>query len=66
MNVAVPYMNSNPVRPGVGDILTGAARSPRHPSRFEPLTQFMTASQAEFIDTRFSDHRVKSLLAAVP
>ena len=66
MNVAVPYMNSNPVRPGVGDILTGAARSARHPSRFEPLTQFMTASQAEFIDTRFSDHRIKSLLAAVP
>jgi phytoene dehydrogenase-like protein len=66
MNVAVPYMNSNPVRPGVGDILTGAARSARHPSRFEPLTEFMTASQAEFIDTRFSDHRIKSLLAAVP
>jgi len=66
MNVAVPYMNGNPVRPGVGDILTGAAKSARHPSRFGPLTQFMTASQAEFIDTRFTDHRIKSLLAAVP
>jgi phytoene dehydrogenase-like protein len=66
MNVAVPYMNSNPVRPSVGDILTGAARSARHPRRFGPLAQFMTASQAEFIDTRFTDHRIKSLLAAVP
>jgi phytoene dehydrogenase-like protein len=66
MNVAVPYMNTNPVRPGVGDILAGAAKSVRHPTRFGPLTQFMTASQAEFIDTRFTDHRIKSLLAAVP
>ena len=66
MNVAVPYMNTNPVRPGVGDIATGALKSARHPRRFGPLTQFMTASQAEFIDTRFNDHRIKSLLAAVP
>jgi phytoene dehydrogenase-like protein len=66
MNVAVPYMNTNPVRPSVKGILSGAAQSARHPGRFGPLTQFMTASQAEFIDTRFSDHRIKSLLAAVP
>ena len=66
MNVAVPYMNSNPMRPHVGEILRGAAKSALHPRRFGPLTQFMTASQAEFIDSRFEDHRVKSLLAAVP
>jgi phytoene dehydrogenase-like protein len=66
MNVVVPYMNSNPMRPRVGEVLGGAAKSARHPRRFGPLTQFMTASQAEFIDTRFEDHRVKSLLAAVP
>jgi phytoene dehydrogenase-like protein len=66
MNVAVPYMNSNPMRPDVGEILRGAAKSALHPRRFGPLTQFMTASQAEFIDSRFDDHRVKSILAAVP
>jgi phytoene dehydrogenase-like protein len=66
MNVAVPYMNSNPIRPRVGEILRGAAKSALRPRRFGPLTQFMTASQAEFIDSRFEDHRVKSLLAAVP
>lgn len=66
MNVAVPYMNSNPLRPALPDIARGAIRSARHPSRFGPLTEFLTTSQAEFIDSRFSDHRIKSLLAAVP
>ena len=66
MNVAVPYMNTNPVRPSVGGIAAGALKSARHPSRFGPLAEFMSASQAEYIDTRFNDHRIKSLLAAVP
>jgi phytoene dehydrogenase-like protein len=66
MNIAVPYMNSNPVRPALREIASGAVRSARHPRRFGPLTEFLTSSQAEFIDSRFSDHRIKSLLAAVP
>jgi phytoene dehydrogenase-like protein len=66
MNVVVPYMNSNPVRPDVRSILSGAGKSALHPTRFGPLAEFMTSSQAEYIDTRFQDHRIKSLLAAVP
>jgi phytoene dehydrogenase-like protein len=66
MNVAVPYMNSHPMRPRPGGILGGALKSARHPSRFGPVAQFMTTSQAEFIDTRFSDRRIKALLAALP
>jgi phytoene dehydrogenase-like protein len=66
MNVAVPYMNSNPVRPSIGDILIGAGKSARHPRRFGPLAEFMTASQAEYIHTRFRDRRIKALLAAIP
>jgi phytoene dehydrogenase-like protein len=66
MNVAVPYLNSNPMRPDFSEILGGAAKSVIHPRRFGPLTQFMTTSQAEFIDSRFDDHRVKSILAAAP
>lgn len=66
MNFAVPYMNTNPVRPRVGDIAAGALKSARHPRRFGPLAEFMSASQAEYIDTRFSDHRIKALLAAIP
>ncbi|MCX2929981.1 NAD(P)/FAD-dependent oxidoreductase [Mycobacterium sp. CVI_P3] len=66
MNIAVPYMNSNPLRPALPEIASGALRSARHPRRFGPLTEFLTTSQAEFIDSRFTDHRIKSLLAAVP
>ncbi|TAM65647.1 NAD(P)/FAD-dependent oxidoreductase [Mycobacterium sp.] len=66
MNVVVPYMNSNPMRPHLGRIASGAMKSARHPSRLGPLAQFLTTSQAEFIDSRFRDHRVKALLAAVP
>src|ERR1700757_2370694 len=66
MNVVVPYMNSNPMRPALGQIMGGATKSVLRPRRFGPLTQFLTASQAEFIDSRFEDHRVKSILAAVP
>ena len=66
MNIVVPYMNSNPLRPRAGGILGGALKSARHPSRLGPLAQFLTTSQAEFIDSRFRDRRVKALLAAVP
>ena len=66
MNVVVPYMNSNPLRPRTGGILGGALKSARHLSRLGPLAQFLTTSQAEFIDSRFRDRRVKALLAAVP
>jgi phytoene dehydrogenase-like protein len=66
MNVIVPYMNSSPMRPHLGGIVGGAIRSARHPSRVGPLVQFLTTSQAEFIDSRFRDRRVKALLAAVP
>ncbi|ORV54342.1 hypothetical protein AWC05_17205 [Mycobacterium florentinum] len=66
MNVVVPYMNANPTRPRVSEIISGAIKSARHPSRVGPLTQFLTISQAEFIDSRFRDRRIKALLAAVP
>jgi len=66
MNLVVPYMNSNPMRPRLGGIIGGALKSVRHPSRVSPLGQFLTTSQAEFIDSRFGDRRVKALLAAVP
>jgi phytoene dehydrogenase-like protein len=66
MNVVVPYMNSNPLRPRLDGIIGGALKSARRPSRLGPLAQFLTTSQAEFIDSRFRDRRVRSLLAAVP
>jgi phytoene dehydrogenase-like protein len=66
MNVVVPYMNSNPMRPRLDAIIRGALKSARRPRRLGPLTQFLTTSQAEFIDSRFRDRRIRSLLAAVP
>ncbi|CQD18032.1 dehydrogenase [Mycobacterium lentiflavum] len=66
MNVVVPYMNTSPTRPRVSGIISGAIKSARRPSRVGPLAQFLTTSQAEFIDSRFRDRRIKALLAAVP
>jgi phytoene dehydrogenase-like protein len=66
MNVVVPYMNTSPVRPRLSGIVSGAIKSAGHPSRLGPLVQFLSTSQAEFIDTRFRDRRVRALLAAVP
>jgi phytoene dehydrogenase-like protein len=66
MNVVVPYMNTSPIRPRVSGIVSGAIKSARHPRRVGPLTEFLTTSQAEFIDGRFRDRRIKALLAAVP
>lgn len=66
MKVVVPYMNTNPTRPQLGGIVSGAIKFARHPRRMAPLAQFLATSQAEFIDSRFRDRRVKALLAAVP
>jgi phytoene dehydrogenase-like protein len=66
MDMAVPFMNTNPVRPQVGGILRGAAHAARHPKRLGPLGHFFSASHAAFVDERFTDRRVKALLAALP
>ncbi|HEY1974843.1 MAG TPA: NAD(P)/FAD-dependent oxidoreductase [Pseudonocardia sp.] len=76
MDVVVPFMNANPVRPalrgpgGLGGIASGALRtalaSAVHPRRLGPLAHFFTASHAEFVAERFSDRRVRALLAALP
>jgi phytoene dehydrogenase-like protein len=66
MNVVVPFMNTNPMRPGLGGILGGAAKSALHPTRLGPMAHFFSASHAEFIEERFTDRRIRALLAALP
>jgi phytoene dehydrogenase-like protein len=66
MNVVVPFMNTNPVRPAVGPIAAGALRSAARPSRLRPLGRFLAASHAEIIDEMFSHRMVKAPLAALP
>jgi phytoene dehydrogenase-like protein len=66
MDIVVPFMNTNPMRPALGGIAKGALRAARHPKRFGPLGHFLSTSHAEYVDERFSDRRVKALLAALP
>ncbi|GAA5158511.1 NAD(P)/FAD-dependent oxidoreductase [Pseudonocardia eucalypti] len=66
MNVAVPFLNTNPVRPSPAGILRGAARSALRPGRLGPLAHFFSTSHAEFVEERFTDRRVRALLAALP
>jgi phytoene dehydrogenase-like protein len=66
MNVVVPFMNTNPMRPALGGIAGGALRSALHPTRLGPMAHFFTASHAEFVAERFTDRRLKALLAALP
>jgi phytoene dehydrogenase-like protein len=66
MNVAIPYLNTNPVRPALGSLLRGAARSARHPSRLFPLARLFTASHAEIIEEGFQHRSIRALLAALP
>jgi phytoene dehydrogenase-like protein len=66
MNIAIPYMNTNPVRPAPKDILRGALRSARHPSRLSPLSRLLTVSHAEMIESAFKTDGIRALLAALP
>ncbi len=69
MNVVVPFMNTNPMRPaftGLRDMAAGAARSALHPTRLGPMAHFFSASHAEFVAERFTDRRLRALLAALP
>jgi phytoene dehydrogenase-like protein len=69
MNVSVPFMNTNPMRPSLGgitEISRGALKSALHPMRMGPLAHFFTASHAGFIEERFRDRRIRALLAALP
>jgi phytoene dehydrogenase-like protein len=66
ITAAVPYLNSNPLRPNLTRVLAGAARAGLHPRRLMGVSRLFTASHAEFIDERFTDRRVKAILAALP
>jgi phytoene dehydrogenase-like protein len=66
MNMVVPFMNTNPVRPALGGIMSGAAKSALHPTRLGPMGHFFTTSHAEFVEERFTDRRIRALLAALP
>jgi len=66
MNMAVPYMNTNPVRPKLGRIARGALRSARRPGRLLSAPRLFTASHAEIIEENFEHRSIRALLAALP
>lgn len=66
MNMAVPYMNTNPVRPRLGGIARGALRSARRPGRLLSAPRLFTASHAEIIEENFEHRSIRALLAALP
>jgi phytoene dehydrogenase-like protein len=66
MNVAVPYMNTHPVRPRPGGLVRGGLRSARHPSRLLKASRLFTASHAEIIAEHFEHRSIRALLAALP
>ena len=65
VDVAVPYMNSHPLRPAAGELVKGLARAVRHPRGLGPLGSLMSASLAEVIDESFEHPMVRGPLAAI-
>lgn len=66
LNVGIPFLNANPMRPAPGGLTKGALKSALHPMRLGPLTHLFTASHAGFVEERFKDRRIRALLAALP
>ncbi|HEX6391645.1 MAG TPA: NAD(P)/FAD-dependent oxidoreductase, partial [Solirubrobacteraceae bacterium] len=66
MNLAVPYMNTHPLRPRPGALVRGGLRSARHPSRLLKASRLFTASHAEIIAEDFEHRSIRALLAALP
>jgi phytoene dehydrogenase-like protein len=64
--IVIPYMGTNPVRPGARGSLAGIARAALHPKRLGPLGRYFTSSHAEAIDEHFRHPLVKAPLAALP
>jgi phytoene dehydrogenase-like protein len=66
MALAVPYMNTHPVRPRLGGLVRGAACALRHPTRLSGASRLFAGSHAEAIDERFEHRSIRALLAALP
>jgi len=66
MDVAIPYMNSHPLRPGgkaLREILPAALKKRKD---LWPLTTFLTTSHREFIEERFDSPLLRAALASMP
>jgi len=66
MDVAIPYMNAHPLRPGgkaLREIVPAALRKRKD---LWPLTTFLTTSHREFVEERFDSPLLRAALASMP
>ena len=66
MRLAIPYMNTNPLKPRLSRLAPGAIAALRHPSRLVKASRLFAASHAEVIEERFEHRSIRALLAALP
>jgi phytoene dehydrogenase-like protein len=66
IRLAIPYMNTHPIKPRPGGLASGALRALRHPARLIKASRFFAASHAELIEERFEHRSIRALLAALP
>lgn len=66
MRVAIPYMNTHPLRPRPGGLAQGALRAARHPARVAKASRLFASSHAQVIEERFEHRSIRAVLAALP
>jgi phytoene dehydrogenase-like protein len=65
MNMVIPYMLHYPMRPKLGPLLKGLAKSGRRPRELAEVARLFTISQAEAIDERFEHPLTRGILASM-
>lgn len=66
MALAIPYMNSHPLRPAVRPLTKGLAKAMQHPARLRGVSRLFAMSHAEVIEESFEHRSIRAMLAALP
>ena len=66
MDIAIPYMNSHPLRPGGKTLREVVPAALKKRKELWPLTTFLTTSHKEFIEERFDSPLLRAALASMP
>lgn len=66
MDVAIPFMNSHPTRPGAATVSEMLRKGARRQRDLWPLVSFLTTSHKEYIEERFDTPLLRGALASMP
>jgi phytoene dehydrogenase-like protein len=66
MALAIPYMNTHPLKPRPAGLGRGALKALRRPSRLLRVSRLFACSHAEGIEERFEHRSIRALLSALP